>query len=66
MSIEEAKKLADPKIVSYNQYRVIPKADALVLLGEDKMQKLLADPIRKHGPAPDLFYWWNVCTYMMM
>lgn len=65
-NMEEATILVSPYITMYNQYKVVSVEDAALLLGEDKLAQLQKDPIRKHCPKPDSFYYWNVCTYLII
>jgi hypothetical protein len=64
MTRDEAKELVAPFIVYQGEYQSVQLKDAKSLLGDERFERLLHDPIRRLGPAIGTVYPWNVVDYL--
>lgn len=63
LSRSEAETVVREHVIEVAQYRAVPIAVCAELLG-DRVELLLADPIRSVGPSPDAVYPWNLVDYL--
>ena len=52
-------------LVGEYNFQAISESDAAMLLGEELMAKLKADPVYRKGPCEGAIYPWNVVSYLM-
>jgi hypothetical protein len=53
-----------PQGGDYPPAQGVPRDAALILLGGERFEKLMASRVRSGGPKPGYIYPWNVIDYM--
>lgn len=64
MNRDDATAIVRMHICLVDQYQGVPVRDACRLLGSDRFNEMLDDPIKRHGPTTEHVYPWNVIDYL--
>jgi hypothetical protein len=60
----EARSVVDTVTVRCGQYPAVLLSAARGILGEERYERMIADKIRRCGPADGYVYPWNVVDYL--
>ena len=61
----EMRKVAEVTKETDDGFHYVEHEQAMKLLGEERFERLLNDPIRRLGPEEKTVYPWNVVDYLM-
>lgn len=64
LSRQQAQATVDAVTARVGNFAAVPVDDCRRLLGEERCELLLSDPIRCLGPVPGTVYPWNVVDYL--